>query len=116
VTWFLSLRLVPSDLFLKICFKFSVEDYSVAGKDELDALAETETEDPIVKAEREFFEIIKQVSLLNIWKNVKFENNWTIPTSSCSVKTLRIKTMFEYVLTVKILQQGQILCNFWAHI
>jgi hypothetical protein len=53
-------------LFLKICFKFSVEDYSVAGKDELDALAETETEDPIVKAEREFFEIIKQVSLLNI--------------------------------------------------
>ena len=43
---------------------FSIDDYSATGKDELEALAETETEDPIVKAEREFFEIIKQVSIL----------------------------------------------------
>jgi hypothetical protein len=49
---------------------FSVDDYSAAGKDELDALAETETEDPIVKAEREFFEIIKQVGFLQIQNTV----------------------------------------------
>ena len=36
-------------------------DEMPSGKDELEALADSEAEDPIVKAEREFFEIIKQV-------------------------------------------------------
>jgi hypothetical protein len=36
-----------------------------SGKDELEGLADTEVEDPIVKAEREFFEIIKQVCCCN---------------------------------------------------
>ena len=36
-----------------------------SGKDELEALADSEAEDPIVKAEREFFEIIKQVCILS---------------------------------------------------
>ena len=41
--------------------KESTVSVDESSKDDLDALGETETEDPIVKAEREFFEIIKQV-------------------------------------------------------
>ena len=41
--------------------KDTTESVDESVKEESDTLPEIETEDPIVKAEREFFEIIKQV-------------------------------------------------------